>query len=151
MSKKYPLEDRVVQLFLSGPHEFAGRVEHIDDDKIVLKSEMGSLVIYRKHIIAAMILDEKSSRDSIDRMSTRTYDNSMSSPTSTTADGIGAYIEDEFQENHYGSVIPSDMLIGEDEGPQLSFSLNMSDLKDPKIRGDKYGSTEENGLNRKED
>ena len=140
MSKKYSLQGRVVQLLLQAGWEFSGRVEYSDETKIVLVSSKGSMVVYKQHIVAAMILDETISQDLIEDEKPRGYDIGM--PVVTDGTKVDLNISEK-QESHYGSIIPADMLIGEDTGPQVDFSVSFGDLKNARPGENKYGSTEE--------
>jgi len=51
----------------------------------------------------------------------------------------------------YGSVIPEDMLEGKSEEPNTTFSLSMSQLKNPKTMEKQNGPTEKDDANRGED
>ena len=47
--------------------------------------------------------------------------------------------EESVQLNHYGSIIPEDMLEGESDPTPVSFSISMLDFKDPTEKKNKYG------------
>lgn len=127
MEDKYILEGKLVSVFLRGSWEFTGRVEYSSKDKVVLLSDMGSLVIYKENIVAAMIIDETKVGESIDPKPSPRYDSSIrarnSRPPTLRLD------PDSDQQDHYGSVIPEDMLEGVGDQTPVSFSLSFGELK----------------------
>ena len=142
MEDKYSLEGKLVTVFLRGSWEFTGRVEFTSKDKIVLMSDMGSLVIYKENVVAAMIVDEIKKKDEVDPQKAPPYDERVvgrnSRPPSLRIDF------DPDQQDQYGSIIPEDML---EEDPEYSaptdFSMSMFHLKNIKPKEKGNGSTEE--------
>jgi len=133
--EKYGLEDKMVTVFLVGPHEFTGVVEHSDKEKLVLIGQDGPFVIYKDKIVAAMIIDETKLKKLSEVVSSEEYGSLR---------GENLLPEAVQEHSHYGSVIPEDMLIGDSNEPEVSFSLSMSSLKNPSINknGDVNGSKE---------
>lgn len=146
MEDKYSLEGKLVTIFLRGSWEFTGRVEFASKDKIVLLSEMGSLVVYKENIVAAMIIDERKRKDTIEAENPPQYDIDTM-PRNTRAPP--RILLDQDQLDHYGSVIPEDMLQGDPDEVPVSFSMSMQDLKS--IKEKKDGSTEKAPVNRGKD
>jgi len=62
-------------VFLRGGWEFTGMVEFSSKEKVVLISDMGSLVIYKENIVAAMIIDERKKPAEVDPESAPSYNN----------------------------------------------------------------------------
>jgi hypothetical protein len=61
-------------------------------------------------------------------------------------------LDENDQESYYGSIIPNDMLIGEDTSPEVSFTMSMPDLRNKNNRGERtYGPSEKNGSHREKD
>jgi sRNA-binding regulator protein Hfq len=150
MEDKYSLQDKLVNIFLRGGWEFTGRVEFYSKDKVVLMGEMGSLVIYKENIVAAMIIDERKINDSVDPELAPSYDRGAGEaprrPPSffIRRPPINTDEEEIEQQSLYGAIIPEDMLQGvaEEKFP-VSFSVSMVDLKNIKPKENANGSTEE--------
>jgi hypothetical protein len=150
MEDQYSLEGKLVNLFLRGSWEFTGRVEFASKDKVVLMSDMGSLVIYKENIVAAMIIDEKNSKETIEEKSRPSYDLGVSS---RNARPPGLRLDfDSDQQDYYGAVIPEDMLSGmKDSEVPVSFSISMSEMKNAKPKENLDGSTEKTSSYRGKD
>lgn len=143
MSEKYSLNEQVVRLFLDAGWTFDGRVEYSDETKIVLKSDLGSLVVYKSSIVAAMILKDKDLK-------------ALKNEPHIEEDKprpAGRTMIEEYQEKYFGSMIPSDMLIEDEEDKiPVDFSLSMANLRNPSSPGGgKDGSEEEDASYRKKD
>lgn len=146
MEDKYSLEGRLVTVFLRGSWDFTGRVEFSSKDKIVLAGDIGSLVVYKENIVAAMIIDEKKIKEGIEPESSLPYDikgsKGLTRPPSLRVD-----FDDELnldQQSFYGTGIPEDMLEGNSEKEiPVSFSISMSQFKSEKLKeNSKDGPTE---------
>jgi sRNA-binding regulator protein Hfq len=148
MEDKYSLEGRLVSVFLRGGWEFTGMVEFSSKEKVVLISDMGSLVIYKENIVAAMIIDERKKPAEVDPESAPSYNNNARVVAQRPRLGKPEYLE---EMDFYGSVIPEDMLEGKSEEPNTTFSLSMSQLKNPKTMEKQNGPTEKDDANRGED
>jgi sRNA-binding regulator protein Hfq len=157
MDDRYSLEGRLVSIFLRGGWEFTGRVEFSSSDKIVLSSDMGSLVVYKDNIVAAMITDETKNNKKVDAENSSKYDvvarPKIARPPSLRADFEDELDEVEFYANDlYGSIIPEDMLEGSTEGQiPVSFSISLSEMKSPRVKENKNGPTEKTSEHRGED
>lgn len=149
MEDKYSLQDKLVNIFLRGGWEFTGRVEFSSKDKVVLMGEMGSLVIYKENIVAAMIIDERKINGPVDPVPPPSYDRGMAEagrrPPSFVVRKKTPEIdpEEEEQQSLYGAIIPEDMLEGDSE-PKIpvSFSISFADLKNIRVKENEDGSTE---------
>jgi sRNA-binding regulator protein Hfq len=128
MEDKYSLEGKLVTIFLHGSWEFTGRVEFFSKEKVVLMSDMGSLVIYKENIVAAMIIDETKAAESFEAESAPGYDNTIRK-RNPRPPSLRLQDDDQEQQSHYGSVIPEDMLEGDPDPTPVSFSLSLNDLK----------------------
>lgn len=146
MEDRYSLEGKLVTIFLRGSWEFTGRIEFASKDKVVLLSEMGSLVVYKENIVAAMIIDERKPKDTIEAETPPQYDIDTMPRNTKIPPRI---LLDQDQQDHYGSVIPEDMLQGEPDEIPVSFSMSMQELKN--IKEKKDGPTEKAPANRRKD
>lgn len=133
----YNLNERVVVLYLQGGWEFAGRVEFVSDKILVLRSNLGSLVIYREKVVGAMILNEEEESES-----TPAYHVVRPENRGEELELLG--------NNHYGSIIPEDMLEGQGPKIPVDFSIGMFDLKHPRTKEEKYGPSKKDSDHRKE-
>lgn len=128
MEDKYSLEGKLVNLFLRGSWEFTGRVEFASKDKIVLMSDMGSLVIYKENIVAAMIIDETKKKEVIEEEPPPRYELGVGARNLRPASMRLTLDPD--QQDQYGSIIPEDMLEESSESKtEDSFSISMFKLK----------------------
>lgn len=150
MEDKYSLEGKLVSLFLRGSWEFTGRVEFSSKEKIVLKSDMGSLVVYKENLVAAMIIDETKKEEPIEAKNSPGYDEEVIRrnfrPQAQNAD---FYNE---QYDRYGSIIPEDMLEGSSEEQfSTDFTISMFNLKNVGPEEGENGSGEKTSKHRGKD
>jgi hypothetical protein len=130
------LKNSKITLFLLGGHKITGVVLDTDEDTIFMSLDEDLLVASREMVAGVLIHSEIKAEELIDRETTPRYDSSepeievsqeVYDPETNTL-GPG---------NHYGSVLPSDMLIGDDDEPEVSFAVTMSSLQSvrPKDKG----------------
>lgn len=136
---KYDLTGKNVEVYLEGNWAFIGLVEYSSSDIIVLDSKEGSLVLYKNKIVAAKILEDRITEEPIDLNITSEY-NDYIKPTFIPEENV--------QLNHYGSIIPEDMLEGEADPTPVSFSISMAELKEPTEKKNKYGPSKKVRSNR---
>lgn len=150
MDGKYSLEGKLVTVFLRGSWEFTGRVEFAEKDKIVLMSDMGSLVIYKENVVAAMIIDETKKKEEVDREISPKYDERVSGRNSRPPSLRIDFDAD--QQDQYGSIIPEDMLEEDSEyKSSTDFSINMLQFRNVTTKEKKDGSTEKTPEHRRKD
>jgi len=128
--KEYSLDGKLVTVFLDGPWEFHGRVEFAAEDKIVLTSDLGSMVIYRESIMAAMIHEEEKELEEL-------IDPELGEKYNVVVPQDGWQTLE--QADYYGAAIPADMLLEGEDSYQVDLSLSMSGLKNPQPK-QKYRS-----------
>lgn len=135
----YELVGRNVEVFLEGGWTFIGLVEYSSSEIIVLVDNDGPLILYKNKIVAAKILEDKIIEKPIEVVEPIEYSNQTM-----------PIIEDENRQlNHYGSIIPEDMLEGESDPTPVSFSISMSDFTDPVEKKSKYGPSKKTRAYRK--
>lgn len=128
------LIDSNVILYLDGGFKIAGIISDNDSDRVYLDTEDGLMIIERSKI-SGILLPLNKKEVGIDQVIAAKYN--KDEPIEEDFENIKVYEEEYYepplnnlgQENHYGSVLPSDMLLedGSDE-PQVSFSISMSSL-----------------------
>lgn len=139
---KYELVGKTIEVFLTGGWTFVGLVEYASPEMLVLESEEGPLILYRDKIVAAKIVEEIIRKNFLDEVAEPEYDVPMPLPQ----------IEENIQLNHYGAIIPEDMLEGKADPTPVSFTISMADFKDPKKSMEKknsYGPHKKTRNNRK--
>ena len=134
MKKENVFKDSNVTLYLVGGHKLDGRIVEISEEEIVLDLgdyDPGTLIARRTMVSGIVIWGERITEGSIDPVSVSTYHESEEEEPLDEE----PYYEPEQntlgQGNHYGSVLPSDMLIGEDPH-SVDLSIAMSSLKNAK-------------------
>jgi len=149
MNDHYDLVGKIVELHLVSGKTFSGMVEFKNTLRVVLVGNCGTIVIQRDKIEAAVILDLKESITSIDKISNPRYYNNVGNIPEAKSE---SYLHDISlrnridQESYYGSMIPSDMLIGEETEPEVNLSITMSSLKNIKSEGEtEYDSAKKDG------
>lgn len=150
MEDNYSLEGKLVTIFLRGSWEFTGRVEFASKDKVVLASDMGSLVVYKENIVAAMIIDEKKEKEITEVEPATQYDMPIATRNSRPA-SLRIPYEPEGQDQYYGSVIPEDMLEGDSATPPVSFTMSMQELRTAKPEEVNNDPTEKTPIRRRKD
>jgi hypothetical protein len=138
MNDDYSLKDKMVKLFLLGPWEFEGTIEFMDEKKIVLRDESGNLVLVLREKVVATMLFEKEDVQEKEREETTYEANSIPEHS---------LLRDE----NYGPIIPSDMLLDNEEkqGAQITFSMSMPAQSNFKPKGSEGDSTKKDGSDSK--
>ncbi len=116
-----------VSLYLNGGHKITGHVMYINEKEVSIETEDGILIAERKYVSGILVYFEKE-EESIVPFNPVEYDRYEMEPAEETLDIYAADQNELGQSNQYGSILPSDMLIGEDEDPQVDLSVTMSSL-----------------------
>jgi hypothetical protein len=129
--EKNMLDGEWVTLYLSGGHIVGGRVESSSDKEVVIVNDTGIMIASRDMISGIMVThSETNTEDRIEPVIASAYHDIEAKP-----EEVEEYYQPESNElgqgNHYGSVLPADMLIGEDDEPQVDFAVTMSSLRNP--------------------
>lgn len=141
----YELINKQVIIYGEGGWSFEGKVEFMSSEILVLDDGSHNRVIYRNKIVAASILPEIKTEESLDLIKTSTYQ----VPVKTSAPPPSIMVE---QDNHfeignaYGSIIPEDMLEGDSHVAPVDFAIQMSTFKNVGALSD---SRKENKVSRK--
>lgn len=142
---KYELINKMTEIYLEGGWAFTGLVEYVSPEMIVLSIQNESIILYRNKIVAAKIIEEMIIEESIEPVTPIEYQESAVIPVIDVDAAI------ETQVNHYGSIIPEDMLEGTPDPTPVSFSISMSDFKKPMEKENKYGPRKKTRNSRKKD
>lgn len=144
MSEKYNLINKQVNIYCTGGWNFIGKVEFISLEILVLDDGMDKMVLYRDKIVGAMILDDKKIEEIKEPVKEPQYQ-----PKSKVAASEPLDLMENIYGGAYGSIIPNDMLEGEDDRPQVDFAIQMSSLRQLDNEGVSLGSNKETKINRK--
>jgi len=160
MNDKLKISGRMVHIIARDSFELKGVIEHIEDDFIVVRKNDKMIIVYKANLIAAELIEDVEDESLIDSIINKHYqdyededDSDSSSLPTPMFVRQRPYAEsgDEESNSAYGSIIPSDMLIGDDDGIQTTFSMSMSSLVNPNPNRGSYGSREEDESDREED
>jgi hypothetical protein len=139
------LGTKIILYVLSQENPFYGEVIDVDSDDIVLQLDGSVGFFSRDKIVAILIMEEETSftEEDVDHESPAGYDISAIAEYVHDEEEIMAPANDIGHGNQYGSLIPGDMLIGDDE-PEVDLSISMSTMINPPTsRESRYGPKEE--------
>jgi sRNA-binding regulator protein Hfq len=136
--EKYKLVNKHVTVFTDGGWDFQGIVEHEDETRLILIEDVEPFVIYKSKICAiSILLDDDEAEKAQEDEELLKYDRPLSMH-SRHEEMHDMGVQDnqmnyEAEQSHYGSIIPSDMLIGDAEKLD-DFTINMSSFKTTTIK-----------------
>ena len=122
-----------VRLYISNLHHvLEGTVITYDDDEIILNTPDGMLIVERAGVAGILVFndDYKNTDEDLEPESRSGYDIGVVMSQEEDPGIVQIESNDVGHGNQYGSIIPADMLIGENPDPQVDLSISAGSLRE---------------------